>query len=308
MERVAFLGVGNMGGRMARRLLDAGYDLTAYDPDPTALRALASAGARTAESPLDAGRSTDVVICSLPTSAIVESAILGPDGAAEGLGPGATVVDMSTTDPATARRVSAALNARGVNFLDAPVSRGVGAATNGTLAIMVGGDEEVLESHRELLAHLGSDIVYVGPVGCGQMTKLCNNMLAAITMQGLAETLVAGVKAGLDINMLARVISMSSGGNWILSDYLPTTILAGDDSAKFSLDLMHKDIGLFLAATEEMGISAPLSATCLQTNRLVRNQGYGSRDYSSMVTFFERLAGISLLDGEPRIQDGDLAR
>jgi 3-hydroxyisobutyrate dehydrogenase len=308
MERVAFLGVGNMGSRMARRLLDAGYDLTAYDPDPDALSAVASAGAKAGESPFDAGRGAEIVICSLPTSGIVESAIIGAAGVAEALDPGTTVIDMSTTDPATARRVSAALSARGVNFLDAPVSRGVGAATNGTLAIMVGGDEEVLESRREVLGHLGSDIVHVGPVGCGQMTKLCNNMMAAITMQGLAETLVAGVKAGLDISILTNVISMSSGGNWILSNYLPTTVLARDDTTKFSLELMHKDIGLFLAATEEMGVSAPLSATCVQTNRLARNEGYGPRDYSSIVTFFERLAGTRLLDGGTRIHDGDHAR
>ena len=212
-ERVAFLGVGNMGGRMARRLLAAGYDLSAYDPSPGALSALASEGARPGSSPLDAARGAEVVICSLPTAEIVESVVVGPAGVAEVLDPGATVIDMSTTDPATARRVAAALSSRGVNFLDAPVSRGVSAAAAGTLAIMVGGDEEVLESCLEMLGHLGSDVVHAGPVGSGQMTKLCNNMMAAVIMQGLAETLVAGVRAGLSIDVLTRVMSMSSGGS-----------------------------------------------------------------------------------------------
>jgi 3-hydroxyisobutyrate dehydrogenase len=294
--RISFLGVGNMGGRMARRLLGAGYVVTAYDPNPEALAAIVSAGARAVESPLETGREVDVVICSLPSPSIVEEAITGQSGAMHGLDAGATVIDMSTGDPGTAIRMAVVLSAHGINFLDAPVSRGVAGATNGTLAIMVGGDGEVLESRHEILSHLGTDIIHVGPVGCGQMAKLCNNMMAAITMQGLAETLVTGVKAGLDIDILAKVIGMSSGGSWILSNYLPLTILANDDSAKFALDLMHKDVGLFLKATEEMGLSAPLSAICVQTNRLAKNEGYGTRDYSAVISYFAKLADISLVN------------
>ena len=293
--RISFLGVGNMGGRMSRRLLNAGYTVTAFDPSHAAMAAVVDAGGRAAESPLEAGRAADVVICSLPTPAIVEEAVTGENGAMHGLDAAATVIDMSTGDPATAIRVAAILNARGINFLDAPVSRGVAGATNGTLAIMVGGDAEVLESRQEILSHLGTDIIHVGPVGCGQMAKLCNNMMAAITMQGLAETLVAGVKSGLDVEVLAKVIGASSGGSWILSNYLPLTVLAGDDSAKFALDLMHKDVGLFLKATEEMGLSTPLSAICVQTNRLAKVQGYGTRDYSAVISFFAKLANVELV-------------
>src|SRR5713226_3480458 len=150
-----------MGGRMARRLLGAGYVVTAYDPNPEALAAIVSAGARAVESPLETGREVDVVICSLPSPSIVEEAITGQSGAMHGLDAGATVIDMSTGDPATAIRMAAVLNTRGINFLDAPVSRGVAGATNGTLAIMVGGDGEVLESRHEILSHLGTDIIHV---------------------------------------------------------------------------------------------------------------------------------------------------
>jgi 3-hydroxyisobutyrate dehydrogenase len=294
-ECIAFLGVGNMGGRMVRRLLSAGYAVTVFDPNQVAANAARDAGAQVADSPASAATGADVVLCSLPSPQSVIDATIGENGVVHSLQPGATVVDMSTTDPATAQRVAGTLASAGINFLDAPVSRGVAAAANGTLAIMVGGDPEIVDSCRGLLAQLGTDIVHVGPVGCGEMTKLCNNMMAAITMQGLAEVLVTGVKAGLDLKVLADVMSMSSGGSWILANYLPMTIFAGDNSAKFSLDLMHKDIGLYSEAAETLGLATPLSAICVQTNRMARSRGYGSLDYSAMISFFEELSGVRLV-------------
>ncbi len=293
--RVAFIGVGNMGGRMSRRLLAAGYPVTVCDSSRELVESLVGDGARAAGSAADAAADADLVILSLPTPAIVEAVISGADGILRTARPGTTVVDMSTGDPGTARRVEAACRAAGLNFLDAPVSRGVVGAEKGTLLIMVGGDAEVLEAARPVLSHLGSDIVHVGGPGSGQVVKLCNNMLAAIHMQALGEVLVTGVKAGVGVDTLASVLSGGTGGSWILSNHLPATILAGDDGTRFALDLMHKDVGLFLRAAEEQGLSTPLAATATQTLRMAKSEGYGPRDYSAIIRYFEHLAQIQLV-------------
>ena len=293
--RVAFIGVGNMGGRMSRRLLAAGYPVTVCDSSRELVESLVGDGARAAGSAADAAADADLVILSLPTPAIVEAVISGEDGILRTARPGTTVVDMSTGDPGTARRVEAACRAAGLNFLDAPVSRGVVGAEKGTLLIMVGGDAEVLEAARPVLSHLGSDIVHVGGPGSGQVVKLCNNMLAAIHMQALGEVLVTGVKAGVGVDTLASVLSGGTGGSWILSNHLPATILAGDDGTRFALDLMHKDVGLFLRAAEEQGLSTPLAATAAQTLRMAKSEGYGPRDYSAIIRYFEHLAQIQLV-------------
>jgi 3-hydroxyisobutyrate dehydrogenase len=293
--RVAFIGVGNMGGRMSRRLLAAGYPVTVCDSSRELVESLVEDGARAAGSAADAASDADLVILSLPTPAIVEAVVSGENGILRTARPGTTVVDMSTGDPGTARRVEAACRAAGLNFLDAPVSRGVVGAEKGTLLIMVGGDAEVLEAARPVLSHLGSDIVHVGGPGSGQVVKLCNNMLAAIHMQALGEVLVTGVKAGVGVDTLASVLSAGTGGSWILSNHLPATILAGDDGTRFALDLMHKDVGLFLRAAEEQGLSTPLAATATQTLRMAKSEGYGPRDYSAIIRYFEHLAQIQLV-------------
>ena len=221
--RVAVIGVGNMGGRMSRRLLAAGYPLTISDASLELVAALVAEGALAAASAAEAAREADLVILSLPTPAIVEAVVTGEQGILRTARPGTTVVDMSTGDPGTARRVEAACRAAGVNFLDAPVSRGVMGAEKGTLLIMVGGDEEVLEATRPVLSVLGSEIIHVGGPGSGQVVKLCNNMLSAINMQALGEVLVTGVKAGVELEVLARVLTAGTGGSWGLSNHLPAT-------------------------------------------------------------------------------------
>jgi len=294
-SRVAMIGVGNMGGRMSRRLLAAGYPLAISDPSLELVAALVAEGAVAAASAAEAAREADLLILSLPAPAIVESVVTGEEGILRTARPGATIVDMSTGDPATARRVEAACRAAGINFLDAPVSRGVIGAEKGTLLIMVGGDEEVLEAARPVLSVLGSEIIHVGGPGSGQVVKLCNNMLAAIHMQALGEVLVAGVKAGVDLEVLSSVLTAGTGGSWVLSNHLPGTIFAGDDSTRFALELMHKDVWLFLRAAEELGLATPLAAVAAQTLRMAKSEGFGPRDYSAIIRYFEHLAHTSLI-------------
>jgi 3-hydroxyisobutyrate dehydrogenase len=293
--RVAVIGVGNMGGRMSRRLLAAGYPLSVVDPSQELVDALVAEGARAAASAAEAARDADLVILSLPTPAIVESVVTGEEGILRTARPGTTVIDMSTGDPGTARRVEAVCRAAGVNFLDAPVTRGVMGAEKGTLLIMVGGDEEVLEAARPVLAVLGSEIVHVGGPGSGQVVKLCNNMLSAINMQALGEVLVTGVKAGVDLGVLVSVLTGGTGGSWGLSNHLPVTVLAGDDTTRFALDLMHKDVWLFMRAAEEQGLATPLASVAAQTLRMAKSEGFGPRDYSAIISYFEHLAHTSLI-------------
>jgi 3-hydroxyisobutyrate dehydrogenase len=293
--RLALIGAGNMGGRMGRRLLAAGHPLAVCDTSPALVEALVADGATAATTAAKAARDAEVVILSLPTPAIVESVVAGDDGVLTTARPGTTVIDMSTGDPGTARRVEAACRAAGVNFLDAPVSRGVTGAEKGTLLIMVGGDGEVLEAARPVLAVLGSEIVHVGGPGSGQVVKLCNNMLAAINMQALGEVLVTGVKAGVELEVLAAVLTAGTGGSWVLSNHLPSTVFAGDEGTRFALDLMHKDVGLFMRAAEEQGLATPLAATAAQTLRMAKAEGLGSRDYSAIIRYFEQLADTRLV-------------
>ena len=293
--RVAVIGVGMMGGRMSRRLLAAGHAVTVSDPSHDLVAALEAEGASAAAGAAEAARDADVVILSLPTPAIVEAVVDGEDGVLRTARPGTVVVDMSTGDPGTARRLEAACRAAGVGFLDAPVSRGIMGAEQGTLLIMVGGDAAVLEKARPVLARLGSDILHVGGPGSGQVAKLCNNMLAAINMQALGEVLVTGVKSGVDLETLAGVLTGGTGGSWVLSNQLPKTVFAGNDATTFAIDLMHKDVWLFMRAAEELGLATPLAATAAQTLRMAKAEGYGERDYSAIVRYFEALAHMELV-------------
>jgi 3-hydroxyisobutyrate dehydrogenase len=293
-ERIAFIGVGRMGGRMSKRLLDAGRDLVVFDPSADAVGALVERGARAAGSAADAARDAAFVLCSLPNPGILREAVAGAGGVLEGAQPGSLIVDFSTGDPSVARELAALAAARGVGFLDAPVSRGVVGAENGTLAVMVGGEEEALERARPVLDHLASDIVHVGAVGAGQVTKLCNNMLTAIITTALGEVLVTGVKSGVGLEPLARAIGAGSAGNYVLSGYLPNTLFTEERAAGFALALMRKDLGLFLKAAGDVELDLPLSELVHARYADAREAGLDEADSTSIAELYERAAGVRL--------------
>ncbi len=293
-ERIAFIGVGRMGGRMAKRLLDTGHAVTLYDPSAEAVAALVERGGRAASSPAEAARGAAFVLCSVPNPAILRQAIAGDGGVLESAEPGALIIDFSTGDPAVARELAGAAAERGVGFLDAPVSRGVVGAENGTLAVMVGGEAEALERARPILDQLATDIVHVGGVGAGQVTKLCNNMLTAIITTALGEVLVTGVKAGVELEPLTAALGAGSAGNYVLSGYLPNTLFTAERAAGFALALMRKDLGLFLNAARDAGLELPLSD--LVHSRYVSAQAAGldDADSTSIAELYERPAGVLL--------------
>lgn len=294
-EVVAFIGLGTMGGLMSRRLVAAGISVRAFDPSAAALERAVAAGAHPAQSPSDAATGAGMVVLSLPSPEIVEEVVTGPEGVLATLAPGSVVIDMSTIDPATTRRLHARLAEQGSSFLDAPVSGGVAKAGTGELTIMVGGDEPALERCRPLLANLGTNILRVGPSGSGQVVKLCNNMLVAVIVAGLAEALVTGAKAGVDARTLTDIVRMSAGGSWILENHLPFTTLADDYTPRFSLDLLYKDVSLFSDTADEAGVPVPLTAATEEVLKMARSRGLGSLDETVVVQMYEELVGVRVL-------------
>lgn len=230
--------------------------------------------------------------------------MLGPEGLLAGMAPGTLLVDMGTTGPAMARKAAEAASRVGVRTLDAPVSGGQGGAEKGTLAIMVGGAAEDFAACRDIFEAVGNPeaIIHVGGCGMGQVMKLCNNTIAAAIGAVTAEALVMGVKAGLDLATMVQVISKSSGNSWVLSG-LPDRSLRGNFTPGFSVDLMHKDVGLALAAGAELRAAMPVSALVREILGILRGQGKGRQDTGSVLTFYEEVAGV-----QARLRPGELER
>jgi 3-hydroxyisobutyrate dehydrogenase len=294
IQNIGFIGAGRMGGRMIRRLLDSGRRVFVCDPDALALEAVLEHGAKGAGTPAEAAADAEVVFCSLPDPATLEAVLAGPDGMLQTISRRVVVVDVGTGDQGTARRMAAACAEVGAQFLDAPVSRGVVGAETGTLAMLVGGDPDVLTEVRPVLSVLASDIIHVGEVGSGQVTKLCNNMLAAINAAALGEVLVAGVRAGVSLERLGAAIGASSGASFVLREYLPKGLFTGERPTGFALSLMRKDVGLFIMSGAEIGVTLPISALVQQQYVAAQAEGLDEADWTSIAEIYERRAGVRL--------------
>jgi 3-hydroxyisobutyrate dehydrogenase len=279
---VAFLGLGTMGLRMARRLVAAGHEVVACDVDRD--RA-ASLGARTATTPAAAVSGAEVAITSLPSPAAVEAVVRELGAAAA---PGTTVIEMSTSPPRLERVLAAELEARGVEFLDAPVSGGPDGAEAGTLAIMVGGRQDVLARRRGLLEALGTRISHVGPAGAGQVVKLCNNLIAASEMVALAEACAMLEHEGIDAATAYTLLTSSTSDSAVMRRRFPIGGVRPEHPASagyapmFTLDLLAKDLLLALELADETGVDAPLARSALAVYERAQRAGLGGLDYSAV--------------------------
>jgi 3-hydroxyisobutyrate dehydrogenase len=293
MKRVGFVGLGNMGAPMALNLARAGYAVTAFDLVPAALERVAASGVRAAASAAAVLDGADFLVSMLPASAHVEALYLAPDGDGNTLldrvPTGTLVIDCSTIAPASARRVAEAAAQRGVAMLDAPVSGGTAGAEKGTLTFIVGGDAAALERARPLLERMGANVFHAGAHGAGQVAKICNNMLLAIHMAGTAEALSLGVANGLDPAVLSEIMKRSSGGNWSLNVYNPYPGVMADVPASrgysggFLVDLMIKDLGLAMAAAEQVDAATPMGSLARNLYHLLRRQHDAGRlDFSAI--------------------------
>ena len=288
---VGFIGVGAMGRPMAANLIKKGFTVTAYDASAEALAAIVNLGAAQAGSSADAARASDVVITILPSSANVVAAYLGEGGVLEGAAAGRLCVDMSTIDPATSRLVAATASQRGIRFIDAPVSGGVPRAEDGTLAIMVGGDGTDVEEAHPVLAAMGANIIHVGPVGSGEVAKLCNNLIAGVAAVAVSEAFRIAEGFGVDPKVLTDVIAQSSGNTFVMEHMHPVPGLVATAPATreyapgFSTDLMAKDLGLAVNAARELRVPVVVAPAAQQVLRLASSHGYGRKDFTSVYAF-----------------------
>lgn len=285
MARIAFIGLGTMGLPMARHLLAAGHELTCCDVDPERAGML---GRAVAGTPAEAVAGADVAITSLPSLSAVEEVALGPEGIRDAAPPGSCLIEMSTSPPALARRLAAELEPRGIDCLDAPVSGGPAGAEAGTLAIMVGGREEVFDRHRGLLESLGSLVAYVGEHGSGQTVKLCNNLVVAATMAALAEACAVLARRGIDPARAYEVFTRSTSDSRVLRMRFPIGGVRPEHPASdgyrplFRLDLLAKDLDLALDLAKECGVAATVAERAAESYAAARDAGLGPLDYSAV--------------------------
>jgi len=294
-ERVGFIGLGIMGSRMAANLARAGFELTVWNRTAaTARKWAARHGAAVASSPQALASNCDVVISMVVDGAQVESVLLGEEGA--GQGPGLFCVDMSTIGPAAARRIASGLEERGVAFMDAPVTGSSPKAEDGTLTIMAGGAERDFERARPLFEAMGELVVHVGPVGHGQLVKVINNAVAAANTAVVAEALLAGARAGADLDALVKVMAAGSGASAML-DLKQGPMRAHDYTTLFKLEHMLKDLRLCLEEAQAAGVPMKLVEDTAQILAEAQERGLGEQDFASLLEVVEQRAGARL---EPR--------
>ena len=287
---VAFVGTGIMGKPMAANLLEAGYPVVAHNRSQEPVEELVEQGAESASSPAEAAQRADVVITCLPDSEVVREIVLGPNGVAEGLEAGETLIDNSTIKPTVSEEIAEELSEFGATMLDAPISGGEEGAIEGVLSIMVGGDADVLEEHRDLLEVMGETITHCGPTGAGQVAKACNQIVVANQMLSVSEALVFAEKAGADLEAVVDAISGGAAGCWTLDNRAPSMI-RGDFDPGFFADYQYKDLRIATSAGEEFGSPMPATELAHELYKSMVENGMGKDDNSGVMQVIEMLAG-----------------
>jgi 3-hydroxyisobutyrate dehydrogenase len=282
------IGLGNMGGRIARRIRDAGLAVRGYDVDPARIVAV---GVEPASSLADLAATVDVFFLSLPDSTVVEAVVHGEDGLLEVAPAGAIVVDLSTSAPSSTTRIHAALAERSVTFLDAGISGGAAAAEEGTLTIMVGGDEVALARVTPILETFSSRVCHLGPSGSGHVAKLLNNFLNGISLAATAEVMVAATRAGLDPVQFLDVVNHSSGVNFATLNRFPRIVEGDYLEGGLTSELMAKDLRLYLEYLQQAGVTSFTGAACLGAFNLAIALGYGDQISNRVVDAIGDVAG-----------------
>ena len=290
MARIGFIGLGVMGRPMAEHLVRAGHEVTVHNRSQGPVRALAEAGAKAATSAAEAAGGAEVVITMVPDTPDVEAVVLGDRGVLEGARPGLLLIDMSTIRPDTAREVAEAAAARGVRFLDAPVSGGQAGAVEATLSIMVGGSAEDFQAARPLLETLGRTIVHVGPVGAGQTVKAANQLIVAGVIELVSEAIVLLEAHEVEMRPAVEVLAGGLAGNQVL-ERKAAGMLARRFDPGFRIDLHHKDLQIVQAAARDAGVAVPVTALVAQMLVSLRSLGRGGLDHGAILTLIEDLSG-----------------
>jgi 2-hydroxy-3-oxopropionate reductase len=287
--KVGFIGLGIMGKPMTRNLIKAGHQLTVYDVVPELIAELEASGAARGKSAKDVAAQSEVTITMVPDGPEVEAVVSGPEGALEGAKPGSIIVDMSSISPIVSQKIGVACAAKGVDFLDAPVSGGEPKAIDGTIAIMVGGKQEVFNKVLPLFQAMGSSATLTGPVGAGNVTKLANQIMVAVNIAGMAEALVLATKAGLDPETVFNAVKGGLAGSAVLNAKAPM-VISRNFKPGFRIRLHQKDLRNALLAAESMKVSLPFTSLAQQVLMALMNAGSGDLDHSAIVHFIETMA------------------
>ncbi|MEV5893474.1 NAD(P)-dependent oxidoreductase [Nonomuraea fuscirosea] len=285
---IGFVGLGNMGGRIARRLTAAGHPVLGHDPAPGAAE---KAGATPAATVAEVGRSAELILLSLPDSKVVESVVLGPDGLLAHARKGQVIVDLSTAAPGSTRRLAGLLAAEGARLIDAGVSGGAAAAERGTLTIMAGGEREEVERITPILETFAQKIFHMGGPGTGHSAKLLNNFLNAVSLAATSEVMIAGRKAGLDPHTLLDVLNSSSGANWATANRFPRIVEGDYLEGGLTSALMTKDIVLYVDHLRALGVPSLNAAGPLASFGLAANLGYADQISNRVVDAIGDVAG-----------------
>jgi 2-hydroxy-3-oxopropionate reductase len=289
-ERVGFIGLGIMGRPMALNLQRAGLTLTVHARRPESMTPLAEAGADTVATPADCAARSDLVFTMVSDTADVEEVIFGPRGVDAGIAPGRVVVDMSTISPSATRGMAERLGARGVAMLDAPVSGGDLGAINGTLSIMVGGEQSVFERVLPLFQILGKNIVHVGGNGAGQVCKACNQVVVGATIAGVAEAMLLARTSGVDPARVREALLGGFAGSRILEVH-GRRMIEGDYAPGFKAQLHQKDMAIVAAAARELGLALPGAAQTGQYLNALMGMGLGEEDSAAIYRVLEAMNG-----------------
>jgi 3-hydroxyisobutyrate dehydrogenase-like beta-hydroxyacid dehydrogenase len=294
--RIAFIGLGNMGGPMALNMIKAGHALTVHDVRRVAAEPHLAAGARWADSPAAAATGCELVVTSLPGPREIEEVALGEGGIIGGMDRGAIYADLSTNSPATIRRLHAAFKAKGIEVLDTPVSGGIPGARNATLAVMVGGDRATFEKIKPALDAIGDKVSYIGESGAGSVAKLVHNMIAICSTQLLAEAFTMGMKAGVAPEVLLKVVQDGAyGQGMLLTGTMPKMVFRGNfDRVTFALKLARKDLGLATEVGRELNVPMPLASLVEQDFLAALANGLGEKDSTAAVTIQEERSGVKI--------------
>jgi 2-hydroxy-3-oxopropionate reductase len=290
MTTIGFVGLGVMGRPMAEHLVRAGHEVTVHNRSQDPVRALVEAGAKAAGSAAEAAEGAEVVITMVPDSPDVEAVVLGERGVLESARDGLLLIDMSTIRPDTARAVAEAAGARGVRFLDAPVSGGQAGAVEASLSIMVGGSADDFQAALPVLEALGRTVVHVGPVGAGQTVKAANQLIVAGVIELVSEAIVLLEAHQVEMEPAVQVLAGGLAGNQIL-ERKAAGMLARRFDPGFRIDLHHKDLQIVQAAARDAGVAVPVTAQVAQMLVSLRSLGRGSLDHSAILTLIEDLSG-----------------
>lgn len=291
--KVGFVGLGIMGRPMAKNVVKAGYEVTVFDFNQEAIDDLVAHGAKAADSGKAAAQEADVVITMLPNSPNVEAALFAENGIAEGLRPGATVIDMSSIAPKASQAFAERLAKQEVTFLDAPVSGGEPKAIDGTIAVMLGGNQEVFNRYEELLNTMASTVTRVGEVGAGNITKLANQMIVAINIAAISEAYSLAKKANVDPEAVYQAIRSGLAGSTVM-DQKSNKIFSGDFEPGFRIELHIKDMQNVLETSHAVNVATPFSSLAMDIMQSLKAHGLEKKDHSAIANFYELMNNMKL--------------